>query len=232
MVRAGAVGSFALQLKIVHTKQTIAIIGATGQMGTALSESLAKAGYRLLLFSGNQERLKALESKIRSIYNSAEVDCASCQHEACWEADIIIPAIPYHAQEATAATIRDVATQKVVISIINPFNKTFDGLETSNGTSAAEELQQLLPHSHVVKAFNTNTAAAFPVEGSKQQPESFIAGDDAIAVAEVAAIVVAIGFRPVIVGGLSASRALEEKALAMLMDADQQNNKSKQLNHE
>jgi predicted amino acid dehydrogenase len=42
--------SFALsKTEIMQTKQTIAVIGATGNMGSAISKSLSKGNYRLLL---------------------------------------------------------------------------------------------------------------------------------------------------------------------------------------
>ena len=55
----------------------------------------------------------------------------------------------------------------------------FNGLETDPGTSAAEELQKLLPNAKVVKAFNTTFASDFsqPVIDGKQV-DAFIAGDD------------------------------------------------------
>jgi short-subunit dehydrogenase len=43
--------------KIMQTKQTIAVIGATGNMGSAISKSLSKGNYRLLLGATDQEKL-------------------------------------------------------------------------------------------------------------------------------------------------------------------------------
>lgn len=40
----------------MKTKQTIAVIGASGNMGSAISKSLAKGNYRLLLFSETKVR--------------------------------------------------------------------------------------------------------------------------------------------------------------------------------
>jgi hypothetical protein len=74
--------------------------------------------------------------------------------------DIIIAAVPYSAEKNVAKTIRKVSNQKIVVSISNPINKTFDGLATQLG-SAAEELQTLLPNAKVIKAFNTTFADDF-----------------------------------------------------------------------
>ncbi|MEO5781727.1 MAG: hypothetical protein ABIQ07_00560 [Ginsengibacter sp.] len=40
------------------TKKTIAIIGASGNMGSAIAKSLAKSQYRLLLFGKEENKLK------------------------------------------------------------------------------------------------------------------------------------------------------------------------------
>lgn len=47
---AGCPGTFVKQKQsVMALKKTIAVIGATGNMGVALSKSLAKGNYRLLL---------------------------------------------------------------------------------------------------------------------------------------------------------------------------------------
>src|ERR1051325_7592217 len=143
------------------TKTSIAIIGATGNMGSAIAKTLAKGPYRLLLFAHDKEKLEGLKKEIVATNPSADLDCNGCPMDASWEADVIISAVPYQAEKEVAEKIKAVATQKVVVSIANPLNETYNGLVTAPDTSAAEELQKLLPDSKVVKAFNTNLAADF-----------------------------------------------------------------------
>jgi 8-hydroxy-5-deazaflavin:NADPH oxidoreductase len=194
----------------MNTKQTIAVIGATGNMGTAISKSLAKGNYRLLLRANDQEKLQLILNEIKTTTPSADIEAMACPVDASWEADIIIAAVPYGAEKEVADKIREVANQKIVISIANPLNETYDGLVTAPDTSAAEELQKLLPHSKVVKAFNTTFAADFaaPVIDGKQV-DAFIAGNDADALQTVSELVRTAGFNPIIAGDLSVSRTLE-----------------------
>ena len=203
--------------KIMQTKQTIAVIGATGNMGSAISKSLSKGNYRLLLGAADQEKLETLVNEIRSSNASAEVEGINCPIDASWEADIIIAAVPFNAEKEIAEKIRDVANQKIVISIANPLNETYDGLVTDPGTSAAEELQKLLPNSKVVKAFNTTFAADFntPVIDGKKA-DAFIAGDDDEAVKTVSELVSTVGFNPIIAGNLSVSGTLERMQLLLI----------------
>jgi hypothetical protein len=192
------------------TKTSIAIIGATGNMGSAIAKSLAKGPYRLLLFAHDKAKLETVKEEITKATPSADLDCMGCPVDASWEADVIISAVPYHTERDVVEKIKDVATQKIVVSIANPVNETYNGLVTAPGTSAAEELQKLLPSSKVVKAFNTTYAADFsqPVING-QQVDAFIAGDDEEAVNVVKGLVETAGFNPVVAGDLSASRTLE-----------------------
>ena len=200
----------------MKTKQTIAVIGATGNMGSAISRGLSNGNYRLLLCANDKEKLQSLTADIRR-GASAEVEAVDCNVDASWEADIIITAVPYEAEKEVAGKIREVANQKIVISIANPLNESYDGLLTAPDTSAAEELQKLLPNSKVVKAFNTTFAADFasPVIAGKQV-DAFVVGNDENSVQTVAELVKTVGFNPIIAGGLSVSRTLENMTLLMI----------------
>lgn len=201
----------------MKTKQTIAIIGATGNMGSAIANSLSKGNYRLLLQSDNQDKLNKLVDEINTKNNNADLEAIVCPTEASWEADIIILAVPYQAEKEIAEKIKEVANQKIAISIANPLNESYDGLVTAPDTSAAEQLQQLLPHSKVVKAFNTTFAADFssPVIDGKQV-DAFIAGNDEEALQTVKELVSTAGFNPIIAGQLSVSRILENMQLLLI----------------
>ncbi len=201
----------------MQTKQTIAIIGATGNMGSAISKSLAKGNYRLLLKSNDNDKLDGLVKEIKSQNTKADVESAVCPTDASWEADVIILAVPFEAEKEIALKIKEVANQKIVISIANPLNQTFDGLVTAPDTSAAEQLQLLLPNSKVVKAFNTTFAADFssPVIDGKQV-DAFIAGNDEEATQTVSEMVATAGFNPIIAGSLPVSRTLENMQLLLI----------------
>jgi 8-hydroxy-5-deazaflavin:NADPH oxidoreductase len=199
------------------TKKTIAIIGATGHMGSAIAKSLAKGNYRLLLFAHDQAKVQELIDEIKSTNVDADLDSMGCPFDASWEADIIIPAVNYQVEKEVAERIKEVATQKIVISISNPLNEQYDGLITSANTSAAEELQQYLPDSKVVKAFNTVFAADFTqtvIDG--KLVDVLIAGNDEESVRAVSDVVADAGFNPVVAGALSTSRTLENMTALLI----------------
>jgi 8-hydroxy-5-deazaflavin:NADPH oxidoreductase len=202
---------------IMSTKQTIAIIGATGNMGSALAKTLSKGNNRLLLFANNQDKVKALVDDIKSSNKKADVEGIECPTNASWEADIIVMAVPYTAEKEIATRIKEVANQKVVISISNPLNENYDGLVTPPDTSAAEELQKLMPNSKVVKAFNTVFASVFTTpEIDGKQVDVLIAGNDGNAMVTVSELVQSAGFNPLVTGELLVSRTLENMALLLI----------------
>lgn len=201
----------------MSTKQTIAIIGATGNMGSALAKTLSKGNNRLLLFANNQEKVKALVDDIKSSNKKADVEGIECPTNASWEADIIVMAVPYTAEKEIATRIKEVANQKVVISISNPLNEKYDALVTPPDTSAAEELQKLMPNSKVVKAFNTVFASVFTTpEIDGKQVDVLIAGNDGNAMVTVSELVQTAGFNPLVTGELLVSRTLENMALLLI----------------
>jgi 8-hydroxy-5-deazaflavin:NADPH oxidoreductase len=201
----------------MEAKQTVAVFGASGNMGSAISKSIAKGPYRLLLMSNDAEKLQKLQSDILKEFPGAEAEVIQTLIDARWKADIFILAVPYSAEAEIVTEIKDLAEGKIVISITNPINKDLTGFVTQPGTSAAEELQKLLPKSKVVKAFNTTFAADFthPVIDGKQV-DSFIAGDDEQSVKTVSEMIKTAGFNPIIAGGLQVSRTLENMQLLLM----------------
>jgi len=204
-------------------KKTVAIINAGGNSGSAIALGLAKAGYPLLLSHYDKEGHSSLSGKFLLLVEkiqfdepNADVQFIPSLKEACWEADIIIPSIAYNDQAAMASEIKDVVTGKIVLSIINPMNDSFDSLLIPPTTSAAEELATLLPNSNVVKAFNTMLAMDYEtMQFSQQSIDVLVAGDDDDAVSTVAQLVRDIGLLPLYAGKLSASRTLESMMLLL-----------------
>ena len=180
----------------------VSIIGA-GNVGKALATSIGKAGHDVTISASSPEsaiQAAAATGATAAVSNSA----------AAGEANIVILAMPYvGAGNEVASEIRDAVAGKTIIDVTNPIRADFSGLAT-NGSSAAEEFQRLLPDAHVVKAFNTIFASnqANPT----RDIDAFVAADDADAKQQVIALLDAMGFAPLDVGPLAAARTLEAMA--------------------
>jgi predicted dinucleotide-binding enzyme len=96
----------------MKTRQTIAVIGATGPMGSGIARSLAKENNRLLLFGNDPEKVQTLVDEIKVENQLADVEGAQCPTNASWEADIIILAVPYAAEAELAQKLKLLPTRK------------------------------------------------------------------------------------------------------------------------
>ncbi|HXS57688.1 MAG TPA: NAD(P)-binding domain-containing protein, partial [Hanamia sp.] len=112
----------------MQAKQTVAVFGASGSMGSAITKSIAKGPYRLLLMSNDADKLQNLQSDISKEFPDAEAEAIQTLIDARWKADIFILAVPYSSEEDIVAQIKDLAEGKIVISITNPINKDLSGL--------------------------------------------------------------------------------------------------------
>jgi 8-hydroxy-5-deazaflavin:NADPH oxidoreductase len=130
--------------------------------------------------------------------------------------DIVVLAVPYPAVADIVLTLGDALAGKVVVDITNPLDfETFDSLVVPAGSSAAAEIAAALPQSRVLKAFNTTFAATLDSGTVGTLPTTvLIAGDDADAKDQLAAVVEAGGLAALDAGSLA--RAHELEALGFL----------------
>jgi predicted dinucleotide-binding enzyme len=125
-------------------KKTIAIIGGV-DIGAAIAHKVSAGNYRLLLVSNEINHKSQIVQNIKQNNLNAEVEIVDCAKEGCWEADIIVLAIPFHELKEVIKKINEVVTQKIVLIISNENQSLFS-------FDKAQALQQLLPYSRVVAA--------------------------------------------------------------------------------
>ena len=125
--------------------------------------------------------------------------------------DVVVLAVPYSAVDGVLASLGDALAGKVVVDITNPVNmETFDSLLVPAGSSAAAQIQAMLPSSTVLKAFNTTFASTLTTKRVGDQATTvLIAGDDAAAKAALAAAVEAGGVHALDAGSLARAHELE-----------------------
>jgi 8-hydroxy-5-deazaflavin:NADPH oxidoreductase len=128
-------------------KETIAVIGATGEEGRKAIGYLLRDDYRLLLVDESADRLAQLQQELLLLHPAAAIDTLPCCREASWEADIIILAKAQKTLTDTVRKIREVAANKIIISI--------EGIPELH----YDQLQGALPHSQVVEVQWKNAQA-------------------------------------------------------------------------
>ncbi len=131
---------------------SIAIVGGTGNLGTALAHRLAVPGIKLLIGSRNQEKAKAVVESLEGILKNGNLDGKS-NIEAVREAEIIVVAVPYEGHARTLMELRDQIGEKLVIDTVVPLNKGRPF--TPPAGSALLEAQEILgKEAHLVGAFH------------------------------------------------------------------------------
>ena len=181
----------------------VAIIGS-GNVGKALGGSIARAGHDVVITAADPAHARAVAGQIGATP-------ADTNRDAVASADVVILAVWYStAVDEVAPEIADAAEGLVIVDVTNPVKPDLSGL-TTNGRSAAEELQQRLPGASVVKAFNT----VFGSNQANPRPEVqvHVAGDDPDAKQKVQELAQSLGMSAIDAGGLSAARVLEGMAL-------------------
>jgi predicted dinucleotide-binding enzyme len=172
----------------------IGIIGK-GNVGSALAAGLSRKGHGIKF---------------------GRTDPKEPVGEAAKWGEVIILAVPHRAAADTAKAVGSAANGKTVIDVSNALT---ENMEWAMGftTSAAEEIQKMLPKAHVVKAFNTVFAQnqSTGKVGDKELT-LFVAGDDPKAKQTVMQLGRDIGFDPVDAGPLKSARYLEPMGMLMI----------------
>ncbi len=190
----------------------LGIIGS-GNIGKSVGAWASRLGYEVTFSAKNQ---KHAEDAARAAGRNSK---AGTVREVVEKADLVLLAAPYTAMKGILTDLGPLVDGKILIDATNVLSPDFSGLTIGLTTSAAEEIQKLVPKAQVVKAFN----AIFAQVLASQNPEKngkkisvFYASDNNEAKAKVAELINKMGFDAVDAGPLKAARTLEPLALLMV----------------
>jgi NADPH-dependent F420 reductase len=183
----------------------VAIIG-TGRMGRGFATALAPK-HQVTVGSRDPNRARQTASKTGAARGATYTEAAA-------DAEVVILTVPWHAMDDTLPQLGEL-DQTVVVDVSYPYKKR--EREALKGSSTAEQIQRRLPRARVVKGWNHVFAqhlTAPEVDGIAASV--LIAGDDPAAKQMVFALARDMGFHPVDVGPLKATRELERLVGVML----------------
>jgi len=186
----------------------IAVLG-TGRVGGILGGRWAKAGHVVSFGSRDPS-----SQKVKDWLAKLETPLPVTSHvEAVRGADVVLLAVPWQNAQAVLAELEDL-TGKTIIDCINPLTADFRGLDVGHSSSAAEQIAGWASGAHVVKAFNSVSAAtmANPNYG-EQRATLFYCGDNADAKSRVRQLATDLEFEPVDAGPLRIARYIEPLAM-------------------
>ncbi len=202
-----------------NAKPVLAILGGTGKEGSGLAVRWAHAGYPVIIGSRDGARAQATATELAKLIDKNAKLSGANNLEAATRAQIIVLAVPYNAQLATAQEIRAALDGKLLIDVTVPLvPPKVDRVQLPEGGSAVVRLQQLLgPQVQVVSAFQNVSAHHLKELGHPIDCDVLICSDSAEAREVVVALAKAAGMRGINAGALANSAAAE--ALTSLLIA-------------
>jgi 8-hydroxy-5-deazaflavin:NADPH oxidoreductase len=188
----------------------IALIGV-GNVGAPLADRLQQLGHQVIVAARDPQ-----SPKVQAALNRNPNLLIQPSAEAVESSEIVFLATAFEAIEAALTPLKSALQGKVLVDCTNPVGANLThGLQSK--ISGSETIQQLVPDTHVVKAFSLYGYENFennqyPGYGDLQ-PAMLIAGNDPAAKAVVAGFCQQMGWEPIDTGNLSMSLHLEHMAL-------------------
>lgn len=186
-------------------RPTIAVIGGTGDLGSALAKRWAAAGYPIVLGSRSKEKAEAAAREMNGSAVSGEDN-----RTAAAKADIVVIAVPYANHEAIVNEIKPAVTGKIVVDTVVPLvPPKVSVVQLPPDGSAALHAQRLLGDAARVQSAFHNVSASKLKSGESIDCDVLVFGDDKDARAIVIDLANAAGTRGIDGGPLANSIAAE-----------------------
>lgn len=182
----------------------IAIIGGTGNLGSALAWRLARAGRNVIIGSRTADSAAAKAAELgHGLTGMANADAAAA-------AGLVIVTVPFAAQAATLEDIKPHVASKIVVDTTVPLvpPKVMRVQLPTEGSAAAKAAAILGEGVRLVSGFH-NVAAHKLAQDVDVACDILVFGDEKAARAEVVALADAIGLRGIHAGALVNAAAAE-----------------------
>ena len=194
---------------------SIGILGA-GRVGTSLARALAAAGHQVTL--GVRENDEAASTPSAEGTEIRYADHAA----AARTADVVINATPGDSALQRLTALQDELADKILIDVSNATVDAADGLPGDlcyPGSSLAEQLQEALPGTRVVKTLNTMLFMVMTAPAAlSTPPTAYLSGNDEQAKKTVAGLLGDLGWQPAWIedlGDIATARATEAMILVV-----------------
>ena len=193
----------------MQQRPTIAVIGGTGELGSALAKRWAAAGYPIVLGSRSKQKAQATAEKMKSDIGAAALS-GEDNRTAAAAAEVVIVAVPYANHESILDEIKPAVTGKIVVDAVVPLvPPKVSVVKLPPDGSAALAAQRVLAGTARVQAAFHNVSAAKLHSSGAVDCDVLVFGDDQAARAVVIELANAAGTRGIDGGPLANSAAAE-----------------------
>ncbi|HEU4356927.1 MAG TPA: NADPH-dependent F420 reductase [Xanthobacteraceae bacterium] len=193
----------------MQQRPTIAVIGGTGDLGSALAKRWAAAGYPIVLGSRSKQKAQATAEKMKSDTGAAALS-GEDNRAAAAAAEIVIVVVPYANHESILDEIKPAVAGKIVVDAVVPLvPPKVSVVKLPPDGSAALAAQRVLAGTARVQAAFHNVSAAKLHSSGAVDCDVLVFGDDQAARAVVIELANAAGTRGIDGGPLANSAAAE-----------------------
>lgn len=193
------------------TGKTIAVLGGTGAEGSGLAFRWAHAGLSVVIGSRDATKASAAADELNSLLAGSGRVTGLDNMEAAARGDIVVLAVPYAAQQATALDVKSALAGKILIDVTVPLvPPKVDRVQLPGGRSAVEQLAEKLgPETQVVAAFQNVGAHHLKDLSYQIDCDVLVCGDSKAARETAIALAAAAGVVGIHAGALVNAAAVE-----------------------
>lgn len=169
---------------------SVAIVGGTGNLGSALALRLGAPGVKIIIGSRDAEKARKAVDNLRPNLRAGEIVGMNNQ-EAVKDADFVVIAVPYEGQAQMVRDLKGQLSGKIVIDTVVPLNKIRPFVPPAG--SALQEAQEILGGEAPVIGALHNISAVDLGDVNAPLGDVLVCGDDAEAKRKVMEIIARIG---------------------------------------
>ncbi len=167
--------------QIENDKETIAILGGTGDLGTGLAIRWSKAGYRIIIGSRTLPKAEQAVANLQAV--SPDTPAVPMENaDAAAAGDIVVLTVPAEHQLSTLAGVKAALAGKILIDVTVPLVPPKVGtVQLPPEGSAGKRAQDLLGEDVMVVTAYQNVAAHLLQEDVQIECDVLIAGNKKVA---------------------------------------------------
>lgn len=190
-------------------RETIAILGGTGDLGTGLAIRWSKAGHRIVIGSRTLEKARNAVANLKKISPETPADAME-NPDAAAAGDIVVLTVPAEHQVSTLETVRAGLAGKILIDVTVPLVPPRVGtVQLPQAGSAGKRAQDFLGDAVMVVTAFQNIAAHLLQEEVAIECDVLVAGNKRAARDKVIELAEEAGMRAWHAGPIENSAAAE-----------------------
>ncbi len=169
---------------------TVAIVGGTGNLGSALALRLGAPGVKIIIGSRDAEKAQKAVDTLKPSLRAGEM-IGMTNQQAVKDANFVVIAVPYEGQAQMVQDLKGQVAGKIIIDTVVPLNKVKPFVPAAG--SALQEAQQILGDEAPVIGALHNISAVDLGDVDSPLGDVLVCGDNGEAKQKVMEIITRIG---------------------------------------